>query len=44
MSGREAVGEVGTASVLELGGVTEYPVDSVYPLDEGPEGLDGVAE
>jgi len=32
------------AAVLELEGVAEDPDDSVYPLDGGPKGLDGVAE
>lgn len=44
MGGGEAVGEVGTAFVLELDGMAEYPDDSVYSLDESPEGIGWVAE
>lgn len=36
--------EVGIAAVLELIGATELPDGTVYPLEDGSPGPDGVAE
>jgi hypothetical protein len=38
------VRDVGTSSVLELVGTVKLPDGMMYPLEEGPAGLDAVAE